>query len=143
MNVDEIRGEASSMLRELTCASLQVVLIPAPYPQFSGHMIRSVTNENPKWYKKIFAERGYIHRDRIKNTLQKIINGHASENDAYYCELIDAIKESIEEYKYYAQENPENKATDNAGNFTDAVQEFFMGDWIKPEFNLDFSGMPA
>lgn len=104
----EMLAEAESMLKELKHERLLVVLIPAPEPQFVGHMIRYVTNENPNWYKKIFEERGYIHRHRIVNTLQKIIDGKYNKNNAYFNEIIEAIIQTIEEYKYYEKEDQEN-----------------------------------
>jgi hypothetical protein len=41
---------ARRALMELEHQFLQVVLTPAPHPHFEGHMIRSVVNQNPKWY---------------------------------------------------------------------------------------------
>ena len=48
----EIRA-ASELLYELSISRLEVCLIPAPNPKHAGHMVRSVVNENPAWYRRL------------------------------------------------------------------------------------------
>ena len=51
---------------------LHVVLIPAPYPCHSAHMIRCVDNENPEWYKDLYHSREYLKRSRCLDSLTRI-----------------------------------------------------------------------
>ncbi len=43
------------MLIELEASYFEVVLIPAPDPRHSGHMIRACQYANPKWYQEFCA----------------------------------------------------------------------------------------
>lgn len=97
------------MLNDLSHNFLQVKLIPAPDPQFTGHKVRFVENENPIWYKKIFDSIGYINRDTIKKTLQRIINNDSKYINVYHPELMQAIRERIAEYEFYEKENQKNQ----------------------------------
>lgn len=47
---------ACHMRRQLQANRLQVVLAPAPQPQFSGHQVRLVEGRNPAWYRELCAE---------------------------------------------------------------------------------------
>jgi hypothetical protein len=42
---------------------LEVVLVPAPEPKHSGHMVRCVANQNPRWYQH-FCSLYTAHRAR-------------------------------------------------------------------------------
>ncbi len=42
---------AMDMIQELNENYLHVILTPAPEPKFDGHMIRTVCNRNPHWYR--------------------------------------------------------------------------------------------
>lgn len=46
-------ARARRMLRELDRGGLEVILIPAPEPIHSTHMIRAVANQNPQWFRKM------------------------------------------------------------------------------------------
>ena len=48
---DLFTEEAGYLFHDLKDNRLEVVLISAPGPRFSGHKIRAIQNENPEWYK--------------------------------------------------------------------------------------------
>ena len=99
MNNEELITEAKGMLDELRTNCLRVVLIPAPYPQFIGHKIRSAETQNPDWYRKMFYDLGHIDRKRVIRTLEKIIKNKSAKN--VYVEYIKHIaKQRIESYLY-------------------------------------------
>ena len=50
---EELRHGFQHMLYELETSSLEVVLVPAPAPSYPGHMIRTVQQSNPEWYKAL------------------------------------------------------------------------------------------
>lgn len=104
------------MLRELDDFYLQVKLINAPEPMFSGHKIRAVEKANPEWYQELCSryprERrnrsdkytdSKIKRKNVKICLQKIINTGFSKS-YYLNDLLELAKEKYENDK----ENFEN-----------------------------------
>ena len=92
----EERRQADFMIKELQEQSLVVVLIPAPDPQFIGHMIRSAVERNPIWYRgeglrrkecfislnrirfdlPLSSETDYRVHQIVKNELDKLRNGY-------------------------------------------------------------------
>jgi hypothetical protein len=69
------RRTAQELRDELENNGLEVVLIPAPEPKFSGHMIRAVDSHNPVWYRELYSEYAHFRRDRSLNALNRIIDG--------------------------------------------------------------------
>ena len=67
-------AEAGLMLDELEEFFLRVELLPAPEPMHVGHMVRTVTNQNPEWYKYAWRTLGSSSRQRIKGALRRIEN---------------------------------------------------------------------
>lgn len=68
------RWEADGLYNHLRANKLTVILIPAPRPQFAGHMIRCATNHSPKWYKDLAYDYPNIRRDRSLRALNNIRN---------------------------------------------------------------------
>lgn len=85
-----IKRRAEEMLDELRWRALEVSLGRAPDPRFTGHMIRRVDNQNPRWYQKLCddhqkrrgtyvrrcEECGLYHdaRRRLDKTLRRLAN---------------------------------------------------------------------
>lgn len=104
------------MLRELDDFYLEVKLIDAPEPMFSGHKIRSVEKTNPEWYQELCSRYprkrrnrsdkytdSKIKRSKLKSVLSVLINKGFSRS--YYSDdLLDLAKEKYEKDK----ENFEN-----------------------------------
>jgi len=119
-NVSDILLYLKIMLGQLKENKIKVILIPAPDPQFSGHMIRASIESNPEWYSELCnnnprkRKRGeiknysYIKRDRIIKLLQKLINGNIS-RCKYTNDLIEIAKkmkiENEEKRREYEEEN--------------------------------------
>lgn len=53
---DTERENANRMLVELGEQRLGVVLLPAPRPQYQGHMVRALDGRNPDWYRRLAAK---------------------------------------------------------------------------------------
>ena len=66
--------EANFLFNDLTDNPLNVVLIPAPDPAHSGHMIRCVDNENPSWYRELYHSHNNFRRDLSLRALNRIRN---------------------------------------------------------------------
>lgn len=68
---------ARRALSELEKEFLSVVLVPAPHPHFDGHMVRSVQNQNPKWYRDFVAgywgQKGHRYGCQLKK--ERVIRG--------------------------------------------------------------------
>lgn len=117
----EERELAEEMLYELEGAYFEVVLIPAPDPQHSGHKVRALQSGNPKWYsvfcsrymscrgigrKKMKRARTFIDKRRSVSSLERVSKGEVS--TPYDERFIKFIRERIEERKTETQEfNPE------------------------------------
>ena len=71
-----IRGcfseHADYLFNDLRENRLEVVLIPASEPKFSGHKIRAVENRNPVWYRKLYAQYSHFRRDRSLRSLERL-----------------------------------------------------------------------
>ena len=52
---------------------LEVTLRPAPEPQFIGHQVRHVVNQNPSWYQEFYAEPTNVERQRTMTSLERIV----------------------------------------------------------------------
>ena len=66
--------EASSLLIDLRYFCLDVILMSAPEPKFIGHMIRVAVNQNPLWYRELYATTLHFRRDRTLRSLNRIAN---------------------------------------------------------------------
>ena len=64
--------EAKSLLDELENNRLTVILIPAPSPQHTSHMIRYIENQNPDWYKNLYHSHSGFRRDLSLRALDRI-----------------------------------------------------------------------
>jgi len=71
--------EASALYNELRHNRLTVILIPAPRPMHSGHMIRAVESENPSWYRDLYHSVAHFRRDRSMAALDRIRKGQDGE----------------------------------------------------------------
>ena len=69
---DLFTEEAGYLLHDLNNNRLEVVLISAPDPRFSGHKIRAIQNENPEWYKQLYHSYKHFRRDRSLKALNRI-----------------------------------------------------------------------
>jgi hypothetical protein len=86
MRESTIKRRAQEMLDELSWRSLEVSLGRAPDQRHTGHMIRRVDNQNPKWYQKLCddhqkrrgtyvrrcEECGLYHDSRRRRTLRRL-----------------------------------------------------------------------
>ena len=106
--------DATYLLDQLVNNRLAVVLTPALKQQFSGHMVRSVENENPKWYKKLFRDYDNFRRDLSISSLERIkygrdqhFKGSSYKYDSIYRELI--LQRLTEGYEEMGQEIPPNE----------------------------------
>ena len=65
-----IQKELKNMYYEMQEQFLHTVLIPAPDPMHTGHMIRVADNTNPDWYRELCANNLSTcksHKDRYEN----------------------------------------------------------------------------
>jgi len=69
------QSEAAYLQRQLSLHQLTVVLRDAPDPRHSNHKIRVVNEENPLWYKALYAERGRMRRYLSLPSLDRIAQG--------------------------------------------------------------------
>jgi hypothetical protein len=81
---------------ELTHNRLKIVLTPAPEKNFDGHKVRSVENQNPKWYRDFVAprwdEKGcQIRRSRILNALKRVSETGVIRSNGYEVQLLPHI----------------------------------------------------
>jgi hypothetical protein len=105
------------MLHEMEMyGGLEVVLIPAPEPKHSGHMIRVASNQNPPWYRRFTgqfmtvygkgkrARPNIIKRPRIVTALQRIMDGRPRWKN---CErLIEFISRELKNEDYKRKQKP-------------------------------------
>ena len=75
---DHFRMEANFLQGDLDANRLVVVLIPAPEPQFSGHMIRAVESHNPTWYSDMYWSIPWWRRDRCTRALKRLVEKEKS-----------------------------------------------------------------
>jgi hypothetical protein len=75
----EFITEAQTMLHELDVNWLDVILTPAPEPMHENHMIRSVGNRNPEWYRRYFGYRrcpgNYVEWYGSSNRIRRRVTG--------------------------------------------------------------------
>ena len=64
--------EANFLFNDLTDNPLTILLVPAPDPAHSGHMIRYVENENPSWYRGLYHSHNSFRRDLSLRALNRI-----------------------------------------------------------------------
>jgi hypothetical protein len=91
---EKVIHEAKNLLTDLLCNTLDVSLAPAPEEQHTGHMIRVVNNRNPKWYREIYADLE-VKRDRIVDSLKRLIKGVPSNMSSYDTLFIELIKDRL------------------------------------------------
>jgi hypothetical protein len=60
--------EAELLFNDLKQNKLEVVLIPAPEPQFIEHKIRSAVHQNPIWYKNLYNRYSFNLEYKNKKT---------------------------------------------------------------------------
>lgn len=84
-------NQAKELLKDLESQSLKVVLVPAPDKHFPGHKIRSVVNENPDWYRGLFADIRISRRCVIK-ALKRIVDWEMRPLSVYVGLLYGLIK---------------------------------------------------
>lgn len=89
---------------------LRVCLIPAPDPKHSGHCVRAVESENPRWYQNFCSLYGSNRkatykkwRTRIKrqatiNALEKITGGAFDPGKIYHERIINFVEKEFESY---------------------------------------------
>jgi len=63
---------ADFLYQDLKINRLEVVLIPAPDPQFSGHKIRVVNNRNSGWYSNLYWSYSNLKRKRLMKALDML-----------------------------------------------------------------------
>lgn len=87
---ERFQNVADEMRAELRNQYLDVTLVPAPDPKFTGHKIRVAVNSNPGWYRdlwheyaKVRAKKGRLRkttssigRSRINKALSEISEGN-------------------------------------------------------------------
>jgi hypothetical protein len=76
---EHFRDDALFLLGELESNRLEVILVPAPDPKHTGHMIRAVENRNPGWYSNLYWSYNHFRRDKSVRSLNRIIeerDGH-------------------------------------------------------------------
>jgi len=83
---DDILLYLKIMLKELEDFYLQVKLIKAPDPMFSGHKVRAVEKANPEWYSELCSR--YL-KDR-RNRSDKYIDSKIKRSD-----VIKVLKDLI------------------------------------------------
>lgn len=74
MNLQE---KAQCAVHALDTYYQEVTLVPAPVPQYEGHMVRLPTNKNPTWYEEIYIRSGRHSRKRITGYIKRIANGES------------------------------------------------------------------
>lgn len=78
------RMEAKYLLSELKRCKMNVVLIPAPYQRFEGHMIRQAQGQNPAWYSALFwSDEHNFRRWRVLRALDRFLKGKDRMNNSY------------------------------------------------------------
>ena len=80
------RDRAAALGCELAQGQLEVALVPAPSPRFTGHMVRQVMNRNPSWYARLAASWGTKNRKTLRHRRS---NSHDS--DIRRPRIIDAL----------------------------------------------------
>ena len=98
------------MYYEMQEQFLHTVLIPAPDPMHTGHMIRVVDNTNPDWYRELCANNLSTcksHRNRTKidtkikrqSVLQFLLDPQKHQRFKYGEQLINIAKKRLEDIK--------------------------------------------
>ena len=93
------------MLYELETECLSVILVPAPRPQFVGHMIRVAIGRNPAWYRSLAQRQPNTRRDRTKAALKRIRDGQAR-GTRTEADLLHIIRERVRAGDYFAPHWP-------------------------------------
>lgn len=95
------------MIGELEAGKLEVVLIPAPSPRHSLHMVRAVVNRPPVWYRvicsryasgRIRAKRKFDTKIKRKNVLELLyatFNGNKPKSK-YLPDILSTLKKRLE-----------------------------------------------
>lgn len=90
---EEEKDLAQNALKELEENFLVVKLVPAQAQNFSGHMVRAVERENPKWYQALQKTRsGGVKRGRIMTALRRMAAGRVKAN-GYEEDLLKLLRE--------------------------------------------------
>lgn len=123
---NDLAAKAAEYLAEMELyGGLEVVLIPAPDPNFTGHMVRAAQSSNPPWYRRFAAQytncrgigrkrmqrpRTYIVRYKVVNALRRLAAGDFRfEQWPYHARLIDfmTIEISNERERDRVSKNPD------------------------------------
>ncbi len=94
---DIIKMEAKEMYEELKRNRLEVILVPAPDPKHTGHMIRAVDGQNPSWYQKIFGQDESIKRQHSLKALKRISSGDVNLSFKYHRLYLNLIMDRLRE----------------------------------------------
>jgi len=108
-------NQALNLISDLQSQNLQVILIPAPEPMFQGHMIRSVNNRNPKWYRNLYADHSVSRRCTLQS-LKRISEWKMNPRSCYDKMYFEMIKKRLIDgydddcYQYYFE--PDKKVVE-------------------------------
>lgn len=94
--LDIVKSEAKQLYKELKSNRLHVILVPAPYPMHSTHMIRAINGQNPEWYRDIFSRDEAIKRQHSLQALKRISNGDIDLRFKYHRLYLDLIVRRID-----------------------------------------------
>jgi hypothetical protein len=84
---------AASLLCELDRNPDEVILVPAPYQRFEGHMIRQRACRGPEFLELLRDKEAFrVRRDRLRRALLNISEG-TYKDSRYYNLAMDLIKE--------------------------------------------------
>lgn len=111
---EKVKHFADCLIQMLDDYWLQVVLVPAPDPHFSGHKIRQVNNCNPRWYRDLYRKTWpELKRCHFIWALKKIRNEEVSFLSGRYeeiafnliCDLIEKmVLGGMEEHEFWQVE---------------------------------------
>lgn len=91
----EVRS-ARRALRELENERLQIILVPAPDPHFSGHCIRVIASTNPRWYRGFVAGRWdrrgcQVKRRRVERALRRVADDAFVRGNGYEVRILKLL----------------------------------------------------
>lgn len=89
----EERGIAAVAIQDLEENFLQVKLVPAPFPHFSGHMVREAERRNPEWYQAFVAGRWHTaKRHRVIRALTRVVQKGTVRGNGIERDLLEFLK---------------------------------------------------
>lgn len=106
----QLKFELFDMYNELISQSLQVVLVPASKPMFSGHKIRLAVNHNPQWYRELCACyisncKSHKNRGKIDTKIKRqavlnfLLDPYKYKNFKYANDLINIAQIRLNDYE--------------------------------------------